>query len=263
MNTLEIKVGSMQPRELCEVGIDGEVILRAQATEYWLKIPFTIEGKNPGKEFALKTTVLAKIPKTGLPTDRDSAESTVLALAEKRLVTDFSSRHRWRTFGKEELLLDPAKPDDMLTEDRLERPGVSVEAHPVMYEQLAVDADRMTRTNQAYEKAKDRLFALSSQPSRYDLASLTNEIYAFIGFIEACNRASADGFMWAWYQEKTPRVRRGFDDLLRRKNTSHPGYKHSAESASGALYSFHAPYAYLETPPSPYQVEEYLNKDVS
>ena len=250
----------MMPRELCQAGPDGEIVPRTQATEHWLEIPFIIEGKELGKEFALTTTVVAKITKMGLPTDTSSAESTVLALAEKQLAADFSTRHRWRTFGKEELLLNPATPIDAVKENRSERPAVSVEAHPLMYEQLAGDAVKLMKTNQAYTKAKDRLFALATQPARYNLAGLSHEIYALIGFIEACNRASADGFMYAWYKEKTPRVRRGFEDLLRRKNTSHPGYERSAESASDVLYSFSAPYAYLETPPSPHQVEEHLNQ---
>ena len=136
-------------------------------------------------------------------------------------------------------------------------PPVSVQAPPELYELLAKDAATMERVNGAYAKAKDRLFDLTTERRRCETPDCVHEIRSLLHFIEACNRCSADSWNAPWYKEKTAKVKSAFEDLIRRKNANHPGYELSAEQAR-TLYSFHAPYAYRETPPSPHQIEEFL-----
>ena len=241
MNTIQLRFGSMGASELFQTDWKGESISRADSTEYWLTTPFVIKGIKPTREFSLITTVLAKVPREGLPMVDREAESTVLSLIASELTQDFARWRSWKTFSETVLQLDRVRTECIVKDEQLESTPINVEVQPILYEQLATDGARIERVDRAYDKAKKYLFNLSSRDRQYDLSDKAHEIRTLLNFIEECNRCSADGRMWAWYQEKTPRVKRAFEDMLRRKDLNHPGYKQSAESASGALYSFGRP----------------------
>lgn len=245
------------PRELIEQNWKGELLRGDQSKNYWLEAPFSLEGKDSARAFRLTTTLIAKITKQGLPTDRELAEGTILNAIATRLAKEFARRTSWRVFHQTELDLDPAQPGEVAMERFKEVPKVEVEVVPALYEQLFNDAARIKQINQAYEKGKNKLYDLLAHHS-HSLSHHATEIRTVLRFIEGCNQCSADSFMSAWYDEKTSGVKRSFDDLFGRKNPNHPGYRQAVDYARGNLYSFNAPYAYLKQPPSPHEVESYL-----
>lgn len=195
MSTVQLHVGSMRSLDYAQLDWRGEKVPKDQVTEYWLHIPFPVAGMEPGREFAMTTTVLAKIPLAGLPKEDRQIEDTVLHLAAAKLAKDFSRRHVWRTFGKEDIHLNRATPKKVVTKDTLATmPPVSVQAPPKLHELLTKDAATMERVNSAYAKAKDRLFDLITEQRRYEIPDCVHKIRSLLYFIEACNRCSADSW---------------------------------------------------------------------
>ncbi|MBE7157416.1 MAG: hypothetical protein INR62_03090 [Rhodospirillales bacterium] len=258
MSAVDLYFGRNECWELPETDWDGSQVPRQEATFFVLQVPFQIEGVEPDKAFTLTTTARAEIPQRGLPKGHGKAANLVANLAAKELVATLPTRKRWRSFIEEKLHLDPVRSSGDPENFSSKITPTSITVPTELYKQLATDATILERTTTAYEKAKNRLFALATTERHHGLTQDAHEIRTLLNFLDGCNTASANCRMDRWYAEKMPRVRREFDDLIGRKNTSHPGYERAAKSASGMIYSFNAPYAYSKTPPSPHLAEKFL-----
>jgi hypothetical protein len=98
----------------------------------------------------------------------------------------------------------------------------------------------------AFEKAKSYLESnlnyLRDDPSRARRAAW---------FVTECMRSDAAPNMGMWNREKASRLVGEVDDLIRRRNSNHPGYRRAAESIGSILYVVHPPKAWAKHPPSP------------
>lgn len=76
-----------------------------------------------------------------------------------------------------------------------------------------------------------------------------SEIFSLLSFIERSLSSADVGYLYSWYKEKQSGIRGYFNDMLRRKQGSHPGYKQAQDYITRNLYSYHTPVVWLKKPP--------------
>lgn len=80
-------------------------------------------------------------------------------------------------------------------------------------------------------------------------ASQGNDASVMLTFLTRCIECCYTEFMYSWYREKISGIRRSMEDLARRKDRSHAGYRQSQEHIKDNIYGFNPPDAWLQRPP--------------
>ena len=112
--------------------------------------------------------------------------------------------------------------------------------------ELATATERHRDTASAFERAKQFL------ESNLDyLRHFPAEARSAARFLADCMRSDAAPFMGSWNREKAGRLVDEVDDLIRRKNVNHPGYRSAADGVSCILYTVKAPMFWAKYPPQP------------
>lgn len=113
---------------------------------------------------------------------------------------------------------------------------------------------RLDREYETYELARrsfnyavKRLESFAEYPTPTGYSSDAQDMYRYL---RNCLAAADLGTMYSWYQEKMSMISTCMDDLARRKNRSHQGYRQAQEYIRSTLYSFHAPELWKERPPT-------------
>ena len=77
-----------------------------------------------------------------------------------------------------------------------------------------------------------------------------SEVLSLLGFIERSLKSADVGYLYGWYREKQSGIRSYFNDMFRRKQGNHPGYKRAQDYIRRNLFSYHAPEVWHEHPPT-------------
>jgi len=132
----------------------------------------------------------------------------------------------------------PPKVHDDLRQDE--------ELSEAVAKELAEATERHRNTAAAFERAKKFLESNLDYLRNYPV-----EAKSAARFLADCMGSDAAPFMGSWNREKAGRLIDEVEDLIRRRNPNHPGYRSAAESVSGILYTIKAPMFWAKYPPQP------------
>ena len=76
-----------------------------------------------------------------------------------------------------------------------------------------------------------------------------SEVYSLLDFIGESLASAEVGHMGGWYKEKQSGICSSFEDMFRRKQANHPGYKSSQDYITRTLFSYRAPEVWRDHPP--------------
>ncbi len=83
----------------------------------------------------------------------------------------------------------------------------------------------------------------------YGLKCHQSEIFSLLCFLERLLGSADAGHLHGWYREKQSGIRSRFNDMFRRKQENHPGYKRAQDYIRRNLFLYRAPDVWHEHPP--------------
>jgi len=113
-------------------------------------------------------------------------------------------------------------------------------------EQLQEETSRWREARKRYDHAKQFLEDRArSNDFRFD----KGEVRSAARFIVSCMKKSADPFLGGWNQEKSAGLEHAIDELLKRKDSSHPNFIRYCDKVGSVLYSSKFPRLWSDYPP--------------
>ncbi|MCW0221502.1 MAG: hypothetical protein OJI67_24465 [Prosthecobacter sp.] len=216
-------------RELCQLDNNGKVIPRDKQTKFRLEI--TTECSTDDKiidiEFLIRTEVpLARL--NALASDRERA-ATVAFLVAKDCIPKLVKQGHLEIYRGIQARIEG---EEMLS--NVEEVYDHKENH-ILNEHLAKQLSEATSKHRAsakkFEDAKKylerNLDSLRHDPIRARQCA---------HFLADCMQNSGTPFMSGWNREYAARLVGNVNDLIKRKNSSHPGYSRSADAIETILY---------------------------
>lgn len=100
-------------------------------------------------------------------------------------------------------------------------------------------ADRLTQLRASWDRASEYLGQSSSYG--YDYHEDIGKARRAVRFITAIMRCSGDARLEEWNREKASSLTSSVEDLIRRKNTIHPGFQRSADTVRTVVYAANFP----------------------
>lgn len=100
-------------------------------------------------------------------------------------------------------------------------------------------ADRLTQLRASWDRASEYLRQSSSYG--YDYHEDIGRARRAVRFIATIMRYSGDAMLGAWNREKASSLTSAVEDLIRRKNTNHPGFQRSADTVRTVVYTANFP----------------------
>lgn len=206
----------------------GEVVARDKATETRIVLSATLEFRG----FAQHFEVLGIIRQKEFDTDRleRKVRAALAAGMRERVVSDF-----YRTA---EIVVEPASPELDTYETDATLDAISAVR---LEEQAKANDQAMSEWEAAIDEMQEHL----SGNVRYKISELRDAFR----FVESCTNASRQGFMHMWCEEKLGRIRSALNDLERRKDPNHSGFKASVENIRGPLSSWPMTNGFRTPPP--------------
>ena len=115
-------------------------------------------------------------------------------------------------------------------------------------DELTKAAEFSRATQRGFREAVQTLRELAEiSPSGIKLQA--GKIETLLDFVQSCLDRGLLGDNYGWYSEKMPRVRRGFDELKRRKSTTNQNYIYYRDDITRQLFNFESPVAWHREPP--------------
>lgn len=117
-----------------------------------------------------------------------------------------------------------------------------------VFKTLSCQSDEYSAARRSFNLAVNKLKSLANL-SPFGLKHHKSEVYSLLDFIGESLASAGVGHMEGWYKEKQSGICSSFEDMLRRKQANHPGYKSSQEYISRTLFSYRAPEVWRDNPP--------------
>lgn len=227
--------------ELCQLDSNGEIIAREQQTTFCAGIPIRCVADD--KRIAISLSLYVEVDMqrlTGI--DSDHRLRAVACAAATESIPRLAKYAPWQLYGLHiggvsgTGLIPVSAEDYEIQQDEFLAESVV---------QQLTEATEFHRTIAAvFQSAKEYLESnlgyLRDEPSRARGAAR---------FIAECMRSDATPNMGMWNREKASRLVAEVDDLIRRKNSNHSGYRRAADSIGTILYRVHPPEAWSNYPP--------------
>jgi hypothetical protein len=206
----------------------GDVVERDKATETHIILDATLEFRG----FRPRFEILGIIKQKGVDTDKleHKVKAAVAAGLRNRVVWDF--------YQMPEVVVEPNSPEL----DKHEGDG---ELDDIIAATLEEQAKANDQAAKEWKTAIDEMQQYLLEDVRYHISDLRD---AF-SFVRSCTEASRQGTMYGWCQEKLAYIRSSLDDLARRKDPNHDGFKRSVQTIRGPLYSWPITNGFHRQPP--------------
>lgn len=114
------------------------------------------------------------------------------------------------------------------------------------FEKLEREQEYSDRAERSFSYAVERLSNFAYGPSERNYS----EIASMLFFLERSLACAYLGSMHSWYYEKLNMIRRYLPSLAKRKQRSHPNFRHEQDYVTSNLSSFTAPKAWVDRPNS-------------
>ena len=223
-----VKIKFERSREVSQFNqFTGESVDRDKATETWIILDAVLEFRG----FRQRFEVLGKIEQRGF--DKDKLWRKVKAAVS----TGLRSRVVWDFYALPEV---PVKADD----PELDADEAEGELDDIIATRLEEQAKNNDEAMKEWKAAIDEMTRYLSDGPKYHI----RELREAFGFVESCTQVSRQGQMYGWHQEKLARVRRALDDIARRIDTNHAGFRASVEDIR-VIYSWPVTNAFQRQPP--------------
>ncbi len=116
------------------------------------------------------------------------------------------------------------------------------------FESVNAQYDEYSAARNSFDHAVEKLRDFADL-SPYGFTCHRSEILSLLAFIERTLEAADVGHLYLWYNEKQSGIRRYFNDLFRRKQANHSGYRRAQDYIRSNLFSYHAPDCWRDHPP--------------
>jgi hypothetical protein len=232
--------------ELCQLDSSGEILKRDQQTKFIAGIPITCTSDDKTIDVGISLIVEADNGRVE-DLDREQRLAAVAYVGSNEVIPRLARHAAWKLYEAERIDLSgtgrisPAQETYELKRDETLAEAVAQQLSQAtaFHGEIAV----------AFEKAKE--FLLSNVGSlRYDPGRARGAAH----FLADCMRSDAAPFMSSWNREKAARLISEVDDLIRRKNPNHQGYRAAGDWIQSILYQIRPPAAWARYPPSPRQL---------
>lgn len=250
MTTAHFVAQIQHSRELCQLDYQREVVPRERQTMFCAEVPISCRTDDDtiDLEILLRTEVaLARVSAEGAETDRENLYAVTYAAA-KEAIPRLAGYGQWQLYEGEEIRIpgtDPipnaAETYDLKQDEPL---------NPTLEKQLQEATARHNATATAFERAKEFLSS-NINSLRHDPSTARRAAR----FLADCMRADGSPFMGAWNREKSAGLLGDVDELIRRKDTNHAGYRSAADHLSGILYTISPPAVWVAFPPQSHLLE--------
>lgn len=227
--------------ELCQLDLNGEVIPRDKQTMFCAELQ--VECVSSDKSIDLEFVVKTELPFSRLPPvekGRDRTVSVGMALAKLGIPLLAKYSHI-KIYGGELL---PMPGVDVI-------PDASDAYHHEMNEEINESLATQFRDATARHRSSTEHFEESKKYLLHNAERFRFEpalALSHARFVAEYMRKSSDRFMGAWNSEKSAVLISYVEDLIGRKNTSHPGFIGAVEWIESTLYSAR-PSKFWNTPP--------------
>lgn len=220
-------------RELCQLDANRQVIPRSKQTMFCAELH--VGCRTGDGTIDLEFLVRTEVPFSRLASYEDnSAKTTSVGLAlAKRGIPILAKRSQLQIYGGESLSIPgtdsiPQELDDY-------RHELNEEISEALAAQLKDATARHRDCTERFEKSKDYL---TQNTGSFRHEPMNARRHA--NFVAEYMRKSSEPFMGPWNSEKSAVLLSYVDDLIRRKNSSHPGFVQAAEWIGSTLYSVRA-----------------------
>jgi hypothetical protein len=203
-------------------------------------------------QFHVAVSIVAGLPTKKLPGPPDSM-LPMSFLTRRAFPKHLRGLHSFALFKTHHILLTSHLPKrlpklDVHTFDYLE--AFDCKLAKEAFDDICNDFQAYKAARDAFTKAVEELLSMVSELTPYGFQSNQTRIRTLLDFIEACLRAADLGHLYGWYHEKQAGIREDFEDLIRRKQASHPNYRRAQEYIRSNLLSYQPPECWQERPPS-------------
>jgi hypothetical protein len=229
--------------ELCQLDRKGDVISRDRQTLFCCGIP--LRCTTDDKTIDVGLSLYTEVAMSRVAGDERRNRVAAVAYAASREAIPFLAHYRnWRLYDFQNITISGKDVLPLPTEE------YELQQHEQLSDEVVEELQKATarhrEVQRAFEKAKQFLESnlqyLRGQPARAKAAGR---------FIAECMRSDGAPNMSMWNREKAGRLEDAIEDLIRRKNQNHPGYRHAADSVRSVLYMVNPPTWWAKHPPSP------------
>jgi hypothetical protein len=119
---------------------------------------------------------------------------------------------------------------------------------------LIAQFDKYIKARKSFDYAVKQLTNFSDYDP-FGVKHYQSEIFSFLSFLQRSLAAADVGQLYSWYKEKQSGIHNNFEEMLRRKQARHPGYKRAQDYIRSSLYSYHTPDVWREDPPVIQQIK--------
>ncbi len=228
--------------ELCQLDGRGTAIDHDKQTRLCVAVPIRCVTEDKAIDIGISLYGEVDIGRVAVGDSRHRVAAVACATA-KQAIPRLAKYAPWNLYGLHRVDLSDAELEASAEEYELLQDQPLAEA---VVKQLSESTAFHREVADAFEKAKEFLGANISY-----LRDEPNKARSAGWFIAECMRSDAAPNMGMWNREKASRLVGAVDDLIRRKNPNHPGYRHSADSIRSVLYMVHPPTIWAKHPPSP------------
>lgn len=213
---------------------DYEIIPQEEEREIWLRIPVEISSDTFSISFFIKSIIdINEI------SSFEKIEDAAYFISVTSFTERLSKTPQWDVlsmvdihpmYGFDTNLLDDELPNDLPYK-------FEIQIDESFGEYLEKVYQEKVKAVEAFHICEENLAKMVSSPSASGFKYIEGEIRQYLNFLDRCSRnMSTHCHKTHYFRKNLRKIERGFGELIKRKQVSHPNYQYHLEETRTAIY---------------------------